>query len=268
MASLLERMRSVSNRGASPKTSVKDIFFTFQEGDNNIRLADNFFEVYAHFIAPVPNRNDRGFADAEAFKGDDRIPKMINCIDWDTEKEMWTGKHECPICKLSQISKKISNDPDCSADEHKFFAELQSSARARRSIKWNIIDRNDPFITENDEKVKGYKIASIGIEAFRDIQGIAEQTGLDINGTDDGCDIIVTKSKGGRWEYSARVAMTNDRPPQVAMTPLTNEEREMKLHDLKEICGKKVEADAIIKVLHQDLQDLLSLNDDDSEKKS
>jgi len=263
--SVRDKMRKLrERRGGGNRSNIRDIFFDFEPGDNLIRLVDEFREVRTHFIAPAPKRSDRGLCQAEAFKGDDRISQVINCPDWDVENEADRGTSDCPICKLNRISGEVLKDsPD--EQEKEFFRNLASATRQRQVLKWNVIDRNNPYVTKlgsgGEEKVFGYKIASIGMEAFNDIEGIYDQTGLELHDQDEGCDIIVTKQKKARWEYSAKVAMTKDKPPKVAQTPLTDEERAAELHRLIERCGRQTDPMKIIDALHPDLRDLLELND-------
>lgn len=272
--SLKEKMRKLRERrnkegGNRNRSNIRDIFFDFDAGDNRIRLAGEFLEVKTHFIAPAPKRNDRGLCQAESFKGDDRIPMVINCPDWDVENEIHRGTHNCPICKLNRIAGAILDEKP-EESEKEFFKNLASATRQRTVLKWNVIDRNNPYVTrmdgDDEEKIFGFKIASIGMEAYNDIEGIFEQTGCDIADDEEGCDIIVTKQKKARWEYSAKVAMTKDKPPQVAMTPLTDEERAAERHRLLDRCGRQTEPQAIVDALHGDLRDLLELNPDEPEE--
>jgi hypothetical protein len=273
----LEKMRKLRQRRATENnkrnfSNLRDIYYDFEMGDNRIRLCDEFLEVRTHFIAPAPKRNDRGLCQAEAFKGDDRIPMVINCPDWDLEKEEKKPESEwtCPICKLNRIANQILEEgPD--EEETDFFKKLRSQARARAALKWNILDRANPYITkkegDSEEKVLGYKIATIGMEAYDDIEGIFEQTGMDISDAEEGVDIIVSKVKGKmRVEYSAKAAMDMSvKPPTVAMTPLTDEEQAAEMHRLLERCGRQTEPQKIIDALHGDYRDLLEMNLDDDE---
>jgi hypothetical protein len=269
--SLSEKMRKLRERrqkegGNNNRSNLRDIFFDFEGGDNRIRLVGEFLEVKTHFIAPAPKRSDRGLCQAESFKGDNRIPMVINCPDWDPETEESRGTQNCPICKLNRISKGILDEgPD--EEEKDFFKNLASATRQRTVLKWNIIDRNNPFVTkkegDNEEKIFGFKIASVGMEAYNDIEGIFEQTGMDITDDEEGCDILVTKQKKARWEYSAKVAMAPGKPPTVAMTPLTEEEKGAERHRLLDRCGRQTEPQKVVDALHGDLRDLLELNPDE-----
>jgi hypothetical protein len=270
-----EKMRAVRARqdkagGGNRKfTNFRDIFFDWQEGDNIVRFIGDFLEVKTHFIAPAPKRGDRGLCNADAFKGDynEKLQMVINCPDWDVEKEEDKGTHDCPICKLNKMAKAILND-DPNDEEKETFKAIASATRARTALKWNVIDRNNPLITkkegDSEEKVFGFKIATVGMEAFADIEGIVDQTGMDISDDEEGLDIIVTKTKKARWEYSAKAAMdTTVKPPTAKMTTLTDEERGAERHRLLERCGKQSDMQKVRDALHPDYLEYLELNEED-----
>ena len=272
-----DKMRAVrarqekDGRGGRQFTNLRDIFFDWQEGDNIVRFIGDFLEVKTHFIAPAPKRGDRGLCNGEAFKGDynEKLQMVINCPDWDIEKEESKGTHDCPICKLNRIAGAILAD-NPNDEEKETFKALASATRARTSLKWNVIDRNNPYITkkegDHEEKIFGFKIATVGMEAFNDIEGIVDQTGMDISDDDEGLDIIVTKTKKARWEYSAKAAMDMSvKPPTCKMTPLTEEEHAAERHRLLERCGRQSDMQKVTDALHPDYLEYLELNADDDE---
>lgn len=261
--SVLERLAKV--QAARPQggsgSRVKGIFHQWKDGTNRIRLAGDFVEVRTHFIAPSPKRKDRGLCLAAAFQGDDKIPQVINCLNWDIAMERPKKDKTCPICKLNAVARAVLTE-NPSDEEKKFFEALRAATRATSTLKWNIIDRDDPFVIATDngkeEKVLGYKIASVGPEAANDIFGIFKQVGYDINDPARGIDIeVIRDSKGARTTYSARAVVEGT---SLKVTPLTKEELALELHDLKVRCGKLVEADKIVDALHEDLRDIIAVN--------
>ena len=55
-------------------------------------------------------------------------------------------------------------------------------------------------------------------------------------GAEEGVDVsIVVSETSGKWKYSAALAINGDR---VAMTPLTEEEKQWPLHNLSDRCGQ------------------------------
>jgi hypothetical protein len=244
---------------------VKGIYHQWKEGKNSIRLAGDYTEVRTHFIAPAPKRSDRGLCISAAFQGDERIPQVVNCLNWDIALERPTKVKTCPICKLNAVARAVLNE-NPSEEEKKFFEALRQSSRASTTLKWNIIDRDDPFVLAvddgNERKVLGYKIASVGMEAWGDIEGVFDQMGFDISDPEEGLDICVTKGHNGtRVEYSAAACIDKTtKPPSAKVTPLTAEEKQLVLHDLKLVCGKYVAENRIIDALHEDFRDLLDVN--------
>ena len=263
--SVLERIRKLKetrpqNRGGN---SIKGIFHKWGDNENQIRLVGNLLEVKTHYIAPAANRGDRGLCIAESFKGDGSISQVINCSNWDIEREESSKKKTCVICQLNSIARSaLSESPD--KDEKEFLDKLVSDTNARTSLKWNIIDRANPFVTQisddEEKKVLGMKIATIGMEAWKDIEGIFEQVGFDITDAEDGIDISVNKgSNGMRTTYSAKAVLDG---LSILQTPLSADELSLEPHDLKKICGKVTPSDKVADALHGDLRALLDINTD------
>lgn len=272
---VLDKVRKFKNSrpaGGGDRTRTRDIFHDFQDGDNRIRLVGEFLEVKTHFIAPAPKRGERGLCQPDAFSKDakNKLPKVVNCPDWDVEKEEETEKKTCPICKLYRLACQVLKE-DPSEEEKKEFEAIKSAARVRTSLKWNIFDRDNPNVTivdekGNESKQKGLKIATIGMEAWDDIEGIFNQCGFDITDPDEGVDIKVTKGHNGtRVAYSSQVCI-DMKTKGLAVTPFDDEEREIVKNcpDLKTICAKKTDADAIRDALYGEYAELLELNADDA----
>jgi len=263
----LDKIRKL--RASRPQTGggtrLRGIFHSWKDGDNIIRLVGEFLETKTHFIAPAPKRSERGLCQAVAFQGNEKMSPVINCLNWDVQKEE-ARQGGCPICRLHAIAQQVLND-DCTDDEKKLFEKLRRDTGPRTLLKWNIIDRDDPHVLSVDDgverKVLGFKIASIGMEAWNDIEGIFDQMGFDISDVEEGLDICVNKGHNGtRVAYSAQAVIDKStKPPSAKVTPLTEEERQLSQHDLKVICGKHVEAKRIIDALHEDYRELLEVND-------
>lgn len=266
----IRKLRASRPKGGGSGSRLRGIFHQWQDGDNIIRLVGQFFETKTHFIAPAPKRGERGLCQATAFQGNDKMPQVINCLNWDTKNE--EERHgNCPICRLGDIAHQVLQD-ECTDEEKKFFEKLRRDCNPRTQLKWNILDRDNPMVTSVDngkeEQVLGYKIASVGMEAWDDIEGIFDQMGFDISDPEEGLDICVNKGHNGtRTAYSAQAVIDKTKkPPQAKVTPLTDEERALTLHDLKTICGKYVEAQRIMDALHEDHRELLEINTPDADE--
>jgi len=249
VSNVLDKIRKVEeelkeSESKNSRKRMKGIYFSFKEGSNIVRLVDNFLQVRTHYIAPNPKQKDKGFCGADAFSGtgDEYLPYMINCTNWDVEKEEWNEDRTCPICKIRENAFAQIRAGGLSDEAKKKLETITQKAKPRRAFKWNVIDRDDPYaieISENNEesKVLSYKIATIGIEAWRDIHGIFESLKLDITDIEKGVDIeIIKDSSGSRVQYSARAVMDG---LSVKQTPLTDEEKKLELHDLNAMCGKQ-----------------------------
>ena len=241
---------------------LRNIFYDFKDGANILRLVGSFLEVKTHFISPAKNRGSRGLCVDEAFRGDHKLPPVINCPDWDLEKEQQNPVLTCPICRLHRLANEALEDTSISQEDKDFLEDLESTTRPRTILKWNILDRDDPFITrivnEVEEKVLGYKIANIGMEAWGDIEGIFDQCQCDITDVDGGIDICVTKTQGKpRTSYSAQAVIAK---LAIKVTPLTQEEKALELHNLRMVCGKMTDIKTLLDALHGDLREMLDAN--------
>lgn len=269
MSGVLDKIRKMKERAPvrGNFSSFRGIFHQWKDGDNTIRLVGEFLEVKTHYVSPNPKRGERGLCQAKSFQGNNRIPQTVNCLDWDIEKEEPKKTRTCPFCKLQAIARQaLKENP--TPDEKKFFDALKQSAYARTALKWQIVDRDDPFILKVDNgaeiKVPGLKIATLGIELWKDIEGIFNQCGFDLTDADEGIDLTITKSSGNKTTYSAKAVLIG-RPPTVKVTPLTPEERGWEKHDLKAICGRQTALDMLLDSLHGDLRELIDLNSTDEE---
>jgi len=273
---VLDKVRKFKNSRPNndSRTRTTGIFHDWKDGKNRIRLVGEFLETRTHFLAPAKARGDRGMCQAEAFdkNNENRLRVVVNCPDWDVEREEETEKKTCPVCKLYRLAlQALKEDPN--DEEKKYFEALKQSARPRTALKWNIFDREDPNVTVIDEngnesKQKGLKIATIGMEAWNDIEGIFAQCAFDITDPEEGVDIVVEKGHNGtRVAYSAQVCI-DMKTKALAITPFDDEELEIVngSHDLKAICGTKTDAKAIMEALHGDYADLLNLNEEDADE--
>lgn len=272
---VLEKRSKMNERrkrsGSSSSNQFRGIFLNWQDGGNVVRLVGEQVEVYTHFIAQSKGRSERGLCAEKAFQGADRLPQTINCLDWDVQKEEWSKHKKCPICKLNALAKQaLKEEPD--KEEREFFYKLSASTYAGFKVKWNVIDRANPYIEhvegDNVMNVLGLKVATFGSEAYKYVDGIFDQTQMDITDPDNGIDICVVKGKNGmRVVYTANAVLQGT---SLKVTPLTDEERALPLHDLKSLCGKMFDASQIIAALHGDLRELLEMNndanDDDDDK--
>lgn len=261
--SVLDKVRKfkASRPQQGQNRHMRGIFADWKEGDNIVRLAGEFLEVRTHFIAPAPKRQERGLCMPVAFQGDDKLPQVVNCWDWDVDREEMKHEKTCPICKLRAIALSILHE-NPTAEEKEYFEALMSAVSLRRNVKWNIIDRADPYVmmVENgqEQKVLGFKIATFGMEAYGDIEGIFDQVQQDITDPDNGIDIKVHRGHNGtRTTYTAQACVAGT---SLKVTPFSEEERAMVLHDLKSVCGKVSDIDKVVNAMHEDIRQLLEVN--------
>lgn len=257
---------SLPKKQAGGKSTFSNIWYTFKDGDNTLRLVGEFIQVRTHYIAPNPKKGDRGLCMPQAFQGQDKLGINVNCSDWDVTTESEKPEKTCAICSLYHVCQKKldrANKGNLTKEENEFFFKLQTACKPRDQMKWNVIDRDDPYITQTvdgkEVKVLGLKVAQVGTEAWGDISGIYDQLQINLADPEEGIDILVNKSNNGRVQYAAKAVLAKSAagPITVKQTPLTPEERALELHDLKKICGKQTEQDKVLSALHADLRKLI-----------
>jgi hypothetical protein len=275
---VLDKVRKFRNRHPKPeaRSRTKGIYLDWQDGPNPIRLTEDFKEVRTHFLAGVKSRGDRGLCLDDAFTkdaGDNRIPKVINCLDWDIDNECEKEEKTCPVCKLYRVAKQaLEEGPE--GDEEEYYRNTADKARSRVGLKWYVFDRDNPNVTiigdgDKETKQKGLKIATLGMEAYADIEGILQQVSpLDITDSKDGLDINVIKGHNGhRVSYSAQVVVDGKG---LKVTPFDEEEDELfkKRQKLVDVIGRQTDSSNVLGALHGDLRELVELGetDDDEEQ--
>ena len=264
------RKRNEKKGGKNDGSRIKGIFHNWKEGENVLRFVGEFLEVKTHFIAPNQKMKAKGFCAMEKFQGENKLPQVINCANWDleTDEEIDGG---CVICKLNKISRDIlyGGNHEIDDEDKAFLDDLRKSSNARVGLKWNIFDRADPYVTKvddsgNQEQVLGLKIASVGMEAFKDIDNIFEQLQFDLTDAEKGIDISVNKGHNGtRPVYSANAVLDG---LQIKQTPLTEEELEISPHDLKSICGRQTDQASIYEAIRSDLREMIEDYESDGEE--
>jgi hypothetical protein len=275
MASRLEekmakfRKRNEKKNNKNDGSRIKGIFHNWKDGENVLRFIGEFLEVRTHFIAPNSKMKAKGFCPMDRFQGENKLPQVVNCANWDleTDEEVDGG---CVICKLNKLSRDIlyGGNHEIDDDDKAFLDDLRRSSNARVGLKWNVIERSDPYVSKvddkgNEEQVLGLKIASVGMEAFKDIDGIFEQLQFDLTDSVKGIDISVNKGHNGtRPVYSANAVLSG---LAIKQTPLSEEELELDQHDLLAICGRQTDQAAIFESLRSDLKEMIEDVESDDE---
>jgi hypothetical protein len=260
------------NRNFKKQTNI---FYKFEDGSNILRLVGEPLDVRTHYIAPNTKKGDRGLCVKEAFEieGEERLPFMANCPDWDIENQVERKEKTCPICKLNRIVKEelYKNKENLAEKDAKYLEEIKRATNVAKNSKFNVIDRENPEVLETKEdgtevKVKGYKVASFGKEAGDGIVSICNQLEpVDPASINEGVDIDIVKgNNGARTTYTAKCVMNG---LSVKQTPLTADEKAMQLHDLLRISGKITSPENIIKYMHEDLLALLNGDKEEGESK-
>ena len=234
--------RSVENAMSfkPKKSNSKNIFFKFgneEREEHILRLVGDFFITKKHWIGSSKFNDYTLYEDAE-FDGEDPLPNQITCNDCDDEGKAIDGG--CPICKLNANVRNILRSKEAESLEESAREDLENLRKKtmpKTHCYINVIDRDDPEYASDGN---GYKIADFNKSIITGIGSIVKDVEPDdIAGVDSGFDIKITKvGRGTDAKYTVSLVLER---AMVKKTPLTDEEKEWELHDLKSICGKKIE---------------------------
>ena len=258
--------RSVENAMSNKpvKTTGKNIFFRFgneEREERIIRLVGDFFITKKHWIGSS-KFNDYTLYEDEEFDGEDPLPNQITCNDVDEDGKAIDGG--CPICQLNANARNILRSKEAETLEEgakRDLENLRKKTMPKTHCYINVIDRSDPDYAKDGN---GYKIADFNKSIITGIGSIVKDVEPDdISGVDSGCDIKITKVGNGT-EAKYTVSLVLERAS-VKRTPLTEEEKSWELHDLKNICGKKVDSKILFDRLADEPKSLISDDDNGSD---
>ena len=258
--------RSVENAMSNKpvKTTGKNIFFRFgneEREERIIRLVGDFFITKKHWIGSS-KFNDYTLYEDEEFDGEDPLPNQITCNDVDDDGKAIDGG--CPICQLNANVRNILRSKEAETLEEgakRDLENLRKKTMPKTHCYINVIDRSDPDYAKDGN---GYKIADFNKSIITGIGSIVKDVEPDdISGVDSGCDIKITKVGNGT-EAKYTVSLVLERAS-VKRTPLTEEEKSWELHDLKSICGKKVDSKILFDRLADEPKSLISDDDNGSD---
>jgi len=224
-----------SSGGGKKKTfsSTTGLWVQLEDGDNKVRLGGNVSVCERHYVKELVS------TEAMRAKGDSRadVSANVTCMNWDTDNQ---GKSEeelhcCPICDLRSASNIKRKEAKESGDEdaEKKMKELSGKSFARSRYSWDAISRKDPLVKTKEadgsetEEI-AWKILGLGTEGTEAIEALCKQY-RQLADTDEGCDIVISKHQGTRTTYGASFALDG---PNIAVTPLSDEEKAMKDLDL------------------------------------
>lgn len=258
-----EKEAKKNNGGGGGYTKV---FHNWKPGANTTRLVGDFIQVKTHYIAPEKLKIPLIKSNACSSDNKDKLPKVVNCPNWDSERGEFIKNGKCPLCALNRIAYQTLKDKvklGLSEKEIKDLEAIKSATSARSSLKWAIIDRDDPFVTkvegDTETKIPGFKVASITSDIQKGITAIGGQLG-DITDPNTGVDIVVTQSKvNNKITYSV-VAAFDKATKGAKITPLTAEERAMKLPDMKAICCKATDPELLRNAMTDDYKRIVDDN--------
>jgi len=194
------------------------------------------------------------------------FPQFITCCDWDIDKEEDLTEHYCPICDVNkafyELFKALRADDSLSEEEKKSEEDKikQTMRLANASFKyiWPIISREDPYFVEKDGdtevKKKGWKVLTLPKTVQDQIQDLAEQYPK-VFDADEGCDIVIERSEGGKTSYSTNFVIKGT---SLDAHPLTDEEREYETLELKNFVNWHVSPRELFKAIRPEYREVIT----------
>lgn len=235
------------------KNSGGNIFHQWKSGDQIIRLSGDFITTKTYWLSKS-NFNSLDLFDESAFEGEDRIPKIINCANWNIETEKFEESGDV-LFQLNKIARELLKESASLTEEQKKeYTLLKKRTDASTQYRWNILDRDEP--KDEEGNLKGFQVASIGFDLFESLISIHEDySPASFTSNEDGIDIKVTKGEtNGRIKYRATPCLKRG---SMVISPLTEEELALPLVNLMDICGKQVDQKLVASKLLPNWQDLL-----------
>jgi hypothetical protein len=240
-------------------SSTTGLWVQLEDGDNKVRLGGNVAVCERHYVKDLVS------AEAMRPKGESRadVSANVTCMNWDTDNQ---GKSEeevhcCPICDLRSASNIKLKEAKESGDEdsEKKMKELSGKSFARSRYSWDAISRKDPLVKTkdgdgNETEEMAWKILGLGTEGTEAIEALCKQY-PQLADEDEGCDIVISKHQGTRTTYGASFALDG---PNIAVTPLTDEEKEMKDLNLVRYIASHMSPRTLFQSLKPSYQELIT----------
>lgn len=235
-------------------------------GENRVRLGGVFIMTGQHFVEKLMQsqfmRSKQQGADNKG-----KFSKSMTCLNWniDQEKSVSDEYKCCAICDLRTAARKAEKDAKDSktltAEEKEKlmaqFSTISGESVPKTRYLWPAIMRADPNVTieeENGAKREciGWKVLNLPKEANEGIEKLLKQYPKLID-PDEGVDIIITKTKGKRTSYTVGFALNGIN---IAMTPLTDEEKAMEPLDMKRFVFNHPSPRQVFVALNESYQEL------------
>lgn len=259
MSKMLERILAAQKKqqeeGQGSWNKDENVFFDFSEGTHRIRLVSEWVTTREHWIAPSKFSKKILFPET-AFVGDDKLKKSIFCADFDSDTEMTVNEKTCVVCKLRAAANNILYGSGNSLDKEQrdFLTDVAKECSPMEHYYFLCIDRDNPEIAPGK---KGFKI----IEFPRALKNAFDEKcksnpDIDCISDTDGVDFVVTKKKDGqKYSYTIDYVIKGRG---IAITPLTEEEKNYQRPDIKKIKCKLPDQDQIFRNMYEEFSQLIS----------
>ena len=244
------------------------VYMKYKPGDNVLRPVGNFWEVHSHKISPN-DYGSIGVAPQQFFRGKDFLPFDWFCGNWDVASMSSPKEKTCKLCRLNFRAYKMSKKKGLSQEEKKMYDGIKTATALDIKYRWNVIDRAEPHYLRvhdgTDISVPGFKIASFTKNLFGDVQGLFEQTKLDIADKESGIDVIVKRATQvtNNKEKTVYKAVPFMEDLSVKITPLTEEELSWPEWDIVTLSKNGCDFEKIESVMHPHFLELLNMSDED-----
>lgn len=258
-----EQAKAAARRNGASNNVNRSIWHNWRSGDQIVRFVGDFIITKTYWL-PKSNFNPIALFPESAFEGENAIPKIMNCSNWNIDEEKFEENGDV-LFLLNKIARDVLKCASSLDEDTKTkFDYLKKRTDPNTYYRWNIIDRDEP--TDDQGNVKEYQIASIGYELFESLLSIHDDyQPSSFTSIDEGIDIKVTKAdNNGRTKYRAAPVLKRG---SISVTPLTDEEKAWQINNLKEICGRQIDQDLVFSKLLPEWQDLINDYRSDVDKK-
>lgn len=248
-----ERNQRSTSTGSNFNNNDK-IFFDLSEGTHRIRLVGDWVCVHSHWIAPTQFSRVNLYSE-NAFKGENRLRKMVNCPDFDIDTELLNSEKKCTICKLHAAANDIlysCNDLD--KKQKTFLENIAYDTRFSERVFFLCIDRDNPEVSPGK---KGFKIIEFPKSLMSQwMQLVGSNPDLECTSVEEGVDfnVIKTKDGGNRSQYLIQYVMAGTK---ICQTPLTDEEKTFERLDIKKIMCKMPDQGTLYEKLLPEFREIL-----------
>ena len=251
MSNVMDHFKKMQEQKTQRAQGTGDSMFYQWTDEQIVRLIGDFIQTKIHWINNGMGQKVKLYGDS--IFSEKKLPVNINCANWDIKEEK-RKDGGCIVCKLNNIARAMlrSEGNSMSKEERDEIDNLKRKTDDRTQYRFNGIVRG----------FKGVKLLSCGNDLLNEIGQVQKSYQPKIiSSMEEGVDIRIARTKGvNQTTYSASIVLLAG--ASAAITPLTAEEKEWKLIDLYDFCGKLPDQKVLLDLLDPKWKDLIVASED------